>query len=239
MIRRILSLALCLMLVCLPCALADQDPATLNVAGSATVSLPADAALITLGVRETAADVQEAQSTVNEKIAAIRTALTEMGIDNADIATESLYIYANYDYNSFSGNAERIESYSATNTLNITVRNIDQTGAVIDAAFAAGANTLDNVNFYATDVSAASDQAYAEAVADAMHKAGIIADAAGMQLGSIAEITEGSTNTWVDNATKLRASAYAVTEDAAAGTDIQQSNVVVTANVSITYTLSK
>ena len=236
MIKRILSIALSLMLLCLPCAMAEGGSAsTLTVIGNATVSLPADAAMIILGVRETAEDVGPAQDTVNQKIAAIRTALTEMGIDNTDIVTESLYIYANYDYSTA---ITEITSYTANNSLRITVRDIDMTAGVIDAAFAAGANTLDEVSFYATDISAASDQAYAEAVANAMHKAEIIAQAAGRQNLSILDITEGVTYQWIDNGMKLRATAYA-TEDAAAGADIQQSNVTVTANVTITYLLGE
>lgn len=236
MIKRILSIALSLMLLCLPCAMAEGGSAsTLTVIGNATVSLPADAAMIILGVRETAEDVGPAQDTVNQKIAAIRTALTEMGIDNTDIVTESLYIYANYDYSTA---ITEITSYTANNSLRITVRDIDMTAGVIDAAFAAGANTLDEVSFYATDISAASDQAYAEAVANAMHKAEIIAQAAGRQNLSILDITEGVTDQWIDNGMKLRATAYA-TEDAAAGADIQQSNVTVTANVTITYLLGE
>lgn len=236
MTKRILSLILVLMLFCLPCAMAEQAAATLCVTGSATVSLPSDAAIVTLGVSEATKDVQQAQATVNNKIAAIRTALTEMGIDNNDIVTESLYIYANYDYSSMTG-AERIVSYTANNTLRITVRSIDITGAVIDNAFAAGANRLENVEFYATDISAASDQAYAEAVANAMHKAQVIAEAAGMQSTSIIEITEGSSDTWIDNATKVRATGFTMAEDSA-GTDIQQANAMVSANVTITFSIA-
>lgn len=264
MMTRMLSAVLALMLISLPCAYAEAvvdpvpmpaitpapgdtstvtaepivvmqaDAGKLTVTGSATVSLPADAAMISLGVRESAENVQDAQSVVNQKIAAIRAALVDLGIDNKDITTESMYVYANYNYD---GGMDTITSYSATNTLCITVRDLENAGSVIDAAFAAGANTLDTVSFYATDESAANDQAYAEAVAQAMHKAQVIAEAAGMQLGSIQDISEsGSTYYAYDNGSKLRAST--ITEDAAAGADIQASSVVVSAEVSITYTLS-
>lgn len=251
--KRMLSILLALMLICLPCALAEDAetlpyvveedavlsnaaaaPGRLTVTGTASVSLPADAALITLGVRESAENVQDAQSVVNQKIAAIRAALVDLDIDNKDITTESMYVYANYNYDN---GVDEIVSYTATNTLCITVRNIDIAGTVIDTAFAAGANTLETVDFYATDESAANDQAYAEAVAQAMHKAQVIADAAGMQLGSIEDITEsGSTYYYYDSGNKLRASDVA--ESTANGADIQASSVVVTANITITYALS-
>lgn len=241
--KKMIAILLTLLLLTLPAmaepavildtSLANQ-PTQLTVTGSATVALPADAAMITLGVRETAADVQEAQNTVNAKIAAIRAELIDLGIENADIATESLYIYANYNYDD--GDGTEIVSYTATNTLSITVRNVDNAGAAIDTAFAAGANTLENVGFYATDNSAASDQAYAEAVADAMHKAEIIAEAAGMKCASIQSISEGHVDTWYDNGMKLRASGLAAADEAVA-TDVQASSVMVSANVTVTYAL--
>lgn len=235
MMKKIVSLILALMLLTLPCALADEDAATLSVTGTGTVSLPTDTAMVMLGVRETASEVQDAQASVNKKIASIRAALNGMGIDNSDITTESLYIYADYNYDS---SMREVLSYTATNTLTVTVRQIDNTSAVIDTAFASGANTLDNVSFYATDISAASDQAYAQAIADAKHKAQVVAEAAGVRCLSIKAINEGAATTWVDDATKLRASNLVMTEDAAFGTDIQQGNATVTVNVTITYTIA-
>lgn len=235
--KRMLSLVLALLLFALPCALAESASAPmpqLTVTGKATVSLPADAAMITLGVRETAPNVHDAQTSVNTKIAAIRAALVEIGIDNADIDTEALYVFANYNYNS---GAEEIISYSANNTLRITVRNIAQAGTVIDTAFAAGSNTLENVTFFASDDSAARDQAYAEAVAAALHKGDIIAEAAGLRVHSIANIAENIDNGWHE--TEIKMNALAMEADAATGVDIQASNVTVSAEVNITFTLTK
>lgn len=233
--KRIISLILALLLFCLPCAMAESNTAPqLTVTGSSTVYLPADSAMIMLGVRETAPNVRDAQANMNAKIAAIRAALVEMGIDNADIDTESLFVYADYNYSS---GVEYVVSYSASNTLRVSVRDIALAGAVIDAAFAAGANSLDSVSFYASDDSAARDKAYADAVASALHKGEIIASAAGMRIESIASITENKVDTWYESSVKMNA----VTMDAAAaaGTDIQASNVNVSAEVNITFTLAK
>lgn len=254
--KRIIPLLLALLMACLPLsALAEAaDEATaapaiatapilpsvsdskLTVTGESVVTLPADMAVVSLGVRETAEDVREAQSAVNEKIAAVRAALVELGIENADITTDSLYIYANYNY-SDDGDG-RITSYNASNTLRVVVRDVNNACAVIDAAFAAGANTLDSVSFCASDDSAARDQAYQQAVASAMHKAEVIAEAAGMKLSSIADISVGQGYDYYDAGNYARATQAA--EDSAAGapTDIQASGVLVSASVTLTYNLS-
>lgn len=239
--KRLTLILLALLAVCLPLnALAETVEATspdgsvLTVTGDAVVTLPADMAVVTLGVRETATDVREAQSTVNEKIAAVRTALTALGIENADISTDSLYIYANYDYSS---DDNRIVSYTATNTLRVTVRDVNSAGTAIDAAFGAGANTLENVYFGASDDSDAQDQAYQEAVAAAMHKAEVIAAAAGMQLDTIVSISESQAYNSYDTGNYVRATAAVAEAADGAPTDIQASGVLVNASVTITYRL--
>lgn len=222
-----------LALFCLPLhALAEAS--VLTVTGTAEIIQPADAAVVMLGVRENAADVREAQANVNNKIAAVRAALVEMGIENNDISTSSLYIYANYNYDS---GDEKVISYTASNTLKVVVKDIAMTGVVIDTAFGAGANTLDYVDFLATDASAAQDEAYRVAVADAKHKAEIIAEAAGMQLKGIIDISEGAqVENYSPRSTKNMMS-EAAAEDA--GTDIQAAGVSVSATVTLVYAIEK
>ena len=243
--KKLIPILLALLLASLPMAAfaeATAAPAVaalpaapeLTVTGDATVTLPADMAVVTLGVCESAADVRDAQAAVNEKIAAVRAALVAMGIDNADVSTDSLYIYANYDYSEGEG---RIVSYSANNTLRVIVRDVNNTGAAIDAAFAVGANTLESVNFCASDDSAARDQAYQQAVAEAAHKAEIVAEAAGMQLGSIADISVGQGYDYYEAGNYARATKADMETAAGVPTDIQASGVLVSASVTITYHL--
>ena len=85
--HRILSviLAALLLLTFSSAALADPE-ITVNGNGEALVS--ADVAVISLGVSARDRDVLKAQAKVNEAIAAIRTALTEAGVDKQDINTD-------------------------------------------------------------------------------------------------------------------------------------------------------
>ena len=134
-----------------------------------------------------------AQSTVNEKIAAIKQALLDAGAKESEINTDSINIYANYDY---SDNTEVIVGYTANNTLSVRTTDIDNVGALIDAAFAAGANTLDNVQFTVQDDSEAREQALTKAVEDARRKADVLAAAAGLQIASIESIAESGVYTY-------------------------------------------
>ena len=129
----------------------------ISVSGTGETTVSADTAVISLGVNARNKDVLKAQQAVNETIAAIRKALIEQGIREENINTELINIYALYDY---SGDQEQLAAYSASSTLAIKVTDIQSVGALIDTAFAAGANTLNGVSFSASD----TDEAKAEAI---------------------------------------------------------------------------
>ena len=226
----VLMLALVLLLSCT--AYADEDAATITATGSGVVMVESDVATISLGVSEQSADVITAQNTVNQKIAAIRAALIDAGVDNVDINTDSLYIYANYDY---SDGAQTVVGYNASNSLSVRKTEIDKVGALIDAAFAAGANQLNGVDFSKQDSSEAQAQALTIATQNAMSKAKTIADAAGVRLLSIRSIKEADSYSFDSGLNVM----YARAEDAAAafGTDVQAAMISVSANIVIEYAI--
>lgn len=187
--KRILAIGMAALMMVVFCGAALAEPTKLTVRGTGVVSVEADQAQIVLGVRETSTDVLEAQATVNAKINAIYAALLEAGIEQKDIGTESLYIYANYDY---SQDEAPLIGYTATNTISILTSDISRVGEYIDLAFENGANTLDTVNFSARETEEAQREALQLAVASAYEKAEIIADAADMSIKSVTAIDESA-----------------------------------------------
>ena len=139
----------------------------------------------------------------------------------------SINIYANYDY---SDNTEVIVGYTANNSLSVRTTDIDNVGALIDAAFAAGANTLDNVQFTVQDDSEAREQALTKAVEDARRKADVLAAAAGMQVTAIESIAESGVYTY-DSMRNFAQMDAAATEESGAGTLVQAALVSVDASV--------
>ena len=71
--------------------------------------------------------------------------------------------------------------YQATNLVTVTVRDISQTGAVVDAATGAGATDVNNISFRLDDQKAAEAAAREEAVLSARAKADTMAAAAGVE----------------------------------------------------------
>ena len=216
------------MLMAAPAAMAQS---TITVQGLGSVMVKSDRAGICLGVRETDKELMAAQNRVNEKIAAIIEALKAMDVAEEAISTNGIGIYPNYNYDE----NDSISGYTASNTLYVTVADVGNTGAYIDAAFAAGANSLDYVEFSAVETEEAAAQALRLAVDSAKAKAGVLAEAAGLKLGDILEIRDSADSGYVNG--DFYAKNVAAEEDAGAGTGVLAGMQNVSATVSITFAL--
>ena len=231
--KKMFAMLLCLAILALGTGAALAEGTKLTVSGSGTVLVESDLAIVSVGVQETAKDVLDAQSTVNGKIAAIKQALLDAGAQESEINTDSIYIYANYDYTE---GVDVIVGYTASNSLSVRTTDIDGVGALIDAAFAAGANTLDNVQFTVQDDTQAREQALTKAVEDARRKADVLAAAAGMQIASIESIAETGVYTY-DSMRNYAVADAIMAEESSAGTLVQAALVSVDASVSMEFEL--
>lgn len=228
---RIASLILALML----CAAAFAET-KITVNGSGLSLVPADTAIISMGVRKNNASVKEAQNEVNEIIAAIRAALIENGIKEEDINTDRIYVNPRYDY---THDYEEIIGYSAFSYLSVKTENMNAIGTIVDLALDAGANMLENITFSAKDTSAAQQVALTEAVKNARRDAEIIANAAGLEIVSIESISEGRVMTYDSGSNafyKMTAADMAVEEAASgASTYVQAAKLQVTNDVTVVF----
>ena len=232
--KRIIAIAL-MMIMLLGCgALAEG---TLNVTGSGTVYVAADRVSASLGISISGEDLAELQNQANERMSAICQALLDAGLEGSNISTNYLYISPRYDY---SGEMEKITGYSISNSLTILTDDIDSIGSYIDAAFAAGANTFDSIDFTTKDDSEAQRKAMELAVADAQGKAEVIAAASGRSLGDILTISQGEEDDYsYYNSTAGSGMLYkeAAAMDGAA-TTVRAAQIKVSAQVQISYALN-
>ena len=228
--RKLTALLLALALTLgLSAAFADTK---ITVTGSGEVLIPADVAVISLGVNVRSAEAPSAQAEANEVIAKIREALTAAGIDEEDISTGYINLYAAYDYSS---SVERITGYNASSTLAVKVTDMARVGEVIDLAFGAGANMLDGVSFSAKDDTAARAEALKAAVADAKAKADVLAEAAGLGKLEIDSIAEGGVYAYDSGANNFSAKGMITEQAEDAATVIRAAKICVSASVTITY----
>ena len=226
--KKLLSYLLTVLVFLSTSAVAYAD-SEITVTGTGEILIPADVAVVTLGVSAVDRDVLKAQAKVNETIADIREALIAGGVHEEDINTDYINIYAVYDY---SGGTEELTAYNANSTLAIRISDVERVGEVIDTAFENGANTLNGINFSATDTSEAEEKALKAAVKDAREKASVIAEASDLQLKGIRSITEQGSYT-ADRGNGKIFAAEASADGAA--TVVQAAKLTVSSSVTITF----
>ena len=184
-----LALATAMALALAPTARAEAPVPQISVSGEGVVQSAPDMATISLGVTTQGITAAEAMAANSAEVAKVLANLTAAGIEGRDIQTTGLSlnpVWSNYD----SGASQKIDSYSAVNSVTVRVRALDALGGVLDAAVKDGANTLNGLTFGMADPAPALDEARKRAVADAARKAMILAGAAGVKLGRIINITE-------------------------------------------------
>jgi uncharacterized protein YggE len=164
---------------------------TVSVSGHGEVSVPPDTASVTIGVDIIKPTLGEAQEEATTQATAVIDALKAAGVADEDIQTEYFSVNILRDY-SENADPTLITGFEIVNQLNVTVRDTDMLGELLDAAVNAGANSIYGVNFYVDDKTAAASDARKDAVADARVKAEELASAAGMTLGPVVSIAEGA-----------------------------------------------
>jgi uncharacterized protein YggE len=178
----------------------DHSPAeTITVVGQGSVSVRPDIANVSLGVETSAETIGEAVAENETLMTSILAALEEAGIADKDIQTMNYSIrldrYPEQLPLASSSTDEPQPMYRVSNMVSVTIRDLDSVGDVLDAVIEAGANDIWGITFAVDDPSEAQDEARADAIEDALARAGTLAELNGVNLGPVMSVTEviGST----------------------------------------------
>ena len=169
-----------------------QSPAAdarIVVTGEGSVSVAPDYAAINAGVMSRAKTAGEAADANAKSMAAVISALTDAGIARNDIQTVQYSLQPVYT-SPVSGSEQKLTGFSVSNRLNVKIRDIGKTGAILDRLVATGATDIGNVEYLHSNSSALLDQARQAAMADARRKAELYAKAGGLTLGAVAFVSE-------------------------------------------------
>jgi uncharacterized protein YggE len=148
-----------------------------------------DMATINLGVTTEGQSAQAALAENARRMQALTQALRRAGVAERDIQTSNISVYPQQQY--VEGQQPRITGYQANNSVTAKIRTINNTGRVIDAAVAAGGNTVNGVSFSYQDPEAQLDAARRDAIQDARHRAELYANALGMHVVRVVAVSEG------------------------------------------------
>ena len=155
----------------------------ITVGGTGTVSAAPDRATLSFGVESQGATARAALAANGAEMRRLLAALRAAGA--TDLKTQSVNL------NPRSSEGGDVRGFTATNSVSVTLRDIARTGAVIDAAVAAGANQVSGPLLTHANAGELYRQALREAVADARRSAQALAAASNLTLGRITTVVEG------------------------------------------------
>jgi uncharacterized protein YggE len=167
------------------------------VTGQGTIEIPADIAQVSIGVESRETTVADARQNAAEAMDSVLNAIKANGVDEDDIVTTNFNIYPQTIWvevsDSLGRHSEpRITGYTVSNTVQVTVRDIDNLSPVVDTAATAGGDLIriNSIQFTADDTTAYGEQIRQIAAADALAKADVYARAMGVTLGQLVYLTE-------------------------------------------------
>ena len=202
---------------------------TITVSGTGLVSVAPDVADVYIGVTVQKTTVKEARSAAATQMTAVLAAVKKDGVVDKDITTTNVGLSPAYDY-SISG-TPRLIGYQWSNTVKITVRDLDKLPAVVDDSATAGATTIQGINFRVNDPTTIEGQARHQAMTDARAKADALAAAGGVSIKGVASISETSSSP-----TPIYYSGAAYDKAApSVSTPIQTGTTDITVSVTVSY----
>jgi len=160
----------------------------LDVNATGEVTRVPDLAIITAGVVTRSATAGGAIQQAATRMARVREALRQAGIADRDIQTSNISLEPQYTY--ANNQPPKLNGYAATNQLSIRFRDIENTGKILDALVAQGANQINGPNLTIDKPEAALDEARAKAVAAARARADLYARSLGMRVARVVSVSE-------------------------------------------------
>jgi len=204
----------------------------ITVQATGVADVVPDAVQVSLSVSVVAEANDVALSQVAATAEVVRTTLEQLGIDAADIATQSVSVNPEYSYTEAEG--QKIVGYRASQSFDVLLRDASAAGAVVDALVAAGgANLSINATYpVVNDSTAAAQDARDDAVAKARAKAEEYAELLDVELGDLVFLTE------ISAPTNIMVDAKAVTMDESTATVIDLGTQEVTVTVEVRWQIN-
>ena len=175
-----------------PAALADDhepQKRTITISGNGRVKAAPDKVSVSAGVETEATNAKDALAKNTAAMTGVVDALKAAGIDPKKIQTTNFLISPRYD-NRDDGKPARIVGYTVTNAVYVTTQDIDKLGTILDQLVTAGANSIGGISFDIDKPDDKQNEARKLAMADAIAKAKLYVEAAGVELGPVMTIAE-------------------------------------------------
>src|SRR3954452_12070990 len=160
----------------------------LDISTTGEVTRVPDVAIISAGVVTRSTTASGAIQQAATRMARVREALRQAGIADRDIQTSNISLNPDYVY--ANNQPPKLNGYSASNQLNVRFRDIANSGKILDALVAEGANQINGPNLTIDKPEAALDEARAKAVAMGRARADLYARSLGLRVVRVVSVSE-------------------------------------------------
>ncbi len=216
----------------LPSVAAEIQTPQITVTGNGQVSVRPDMAVVVFGVQKVGPTARQALDENNNAMKKVIALLKEAGIEEKKIKTSGFSIQPQFDYRNNSSRPAEIIGYQVRNSVTVEVGDLSLLGSLLDKAVDAGLNEGGQISFTNQDIKTLMRQAEAKAVKDAIEKAQLMAEAAGVKTGRIISIQESGGSMPVGPMVKrLAFDAEASSVPIENGENTYQANVTVTVEI--------
>ena len=164
------------------------DGTLLSVAAQAEARRAPDIASVSAGVVTQAADANTALRQNADQMAKVVAAIRAAGVADRDVQTAGVNLNPQYRY--VENQPPAITGYQASNTVNVTVRDIAKLGRILDALVATGANQINGPTFDIDEKEPVLDEARRSALDKARARADMYAKSLGLRVRRIVSIDE-------------------------------------------------
>ena len=162
----------------------------LDVSATGEVARVPDIAVISAGVVTRAATASAALQENSGRMDRVLAALKRAGVADRDIQTTSINLNPEYRYQE--NQAPELVGYTASNQVTVRFRDIRNSGRIIDALVAEGANQINGPTMTIEQPETALDEARAKAVAAGRARADMYARALGKRVVRVISVSENS-----------------------------------------------
>ncbi len=208
----------------------SSERGSIQVTGNAVVTGTPDVAYITLGVETKDPSAEVAAQENANRMAKVFAVLKELGLGDKELSTSGYNIYSsNQVLNRGTETEVTVTTYHVQNRIQITTKDLDSVGQIIDVAVKAGANQVQGIRFDIEDKGAMQLKALQHAVQQGLAKADAMAEAAGIALGGLTTMSENYSSY------APMVSTMAFRADGVAGTTINPGDVEVSATVNLNF----
>src|SRR5690554_5510493 len=158
---------------------------TIQVVGEGTVATTPDKAVISVSIlQEEEEDYKKAQKAVNTVANKLLSDLEHLKIDKKDIRTDLVRLNKTYDYNL------KKYKYSATQSFNIVLQDLNKYGEVMNTILASGVNRIDDVKLEVSNSTELENEARKNAIKNAKEKADLYAEAMQVEIIGVKAMQE-------------------------------------------------